>query len=451
MNKLPTNPASPSALPLVVQLSFAGSRFLFDAEAYPNINADEFHAAVRQHLTESLNQLPQALGLSGRHFCCGLSQLAIGADMLFTQACQDLAWPQRVLLPQQREDFLNAKSAGGKPDFDETERQQALALFNSPHVIQEQVASVAPDRHTRFHDINLELVRLSDVVVCLVNAATDTGKPGGTHELVKDAHDRKRPMLVIRVGVTAEGKPEFNEEWHHLDNFTPPGLPHELADCQPKLSGIPNAMDFCVAVKNYASDKAKQHQALFKYAALIIIGTHAAATVLAVAGLKAGFLPWLLASECLLLLAGFVTHQYLHRAHATQVWAMARLVAELVRSVAALKGMSGHLAYLFYLPLPSSLRPLLRTLNVLHLRDARALTAVSWRQRLDEYIGYRFENQHSGQIPYYKARLEHAKFWHTLASATFVVGSGLAIVATLGELLETFHIVPIPTSGWERC
>jgi hypothetical protein len=438
--------SSPSGLPLVVQLSFAGSRYLFDAEAYPDIDAEQFHAAVRQHLSERLGRLPVELGLRDRHFFCAHSQLAIGADTLFTQACRDLHWPQRFLLPQQREDFLNAKGAGGKADFDDAQQQQARELFNSPHVIQERVVSDAADRHTRFNDVNLELVRLSDVVVCLVDAAAAIGKSGGTHELMVDAQHRQRPLLEIRVRVDEAGTPGFSEQWHHRKNFCPPGLPGELSGLQTELTGIPATGDYCKRLKDFASSKAKQHQTLFKNAALFIIGTHVAATGLAVAGLtlhEAGFLPVMVGVECLLLVSGFMIHQYLHHSHAAQVWALARLLAEIARSVTALREAPGYLTYLFNLPLPASLRPLLCTLNVLHLRDTRTFSAA-WDKRRDNYIMSRFDHLGSGQIAYFKGKLKSARFWHTLASGAFLISSFCAILATLCELLMAFHVLPLP-------
>jgi hypothetical protein len=144
--------------------------------------------------------------------------------------------------------------------------------------------------------------------------------------------------------------------------------------------------------------------------------------------------------ECLLLVSGFMIHQYLHHSHAAQVWALARLLAEIARSVTALREAPGYLAYLFNLPLPASLRPLLRTLNVLHLRDTRTLSAASWDKRRDNYIMTRV----NGQIDYYQGKLKSARRWHALASWTFLISSFCAILATLCELLMAFPELPLP-------
>jgi hypothetical protein len=205
-------------VPLVVQVGFAGSRVLLNPNAPANVDAAGFHDAVQRRLTTRLGQLRAELGLTDRHFFCGLSQLAIGADTLFTRTCADLNWPQRFFLPQQREDFLNAAGSSGTPDFTPGQREVARALFDSPHVVQERVVSDSTDRETRFQDVNLELVRVSDVLVCLMRAGADT-QPGGTGDLMAEASRRQRPLLEIQVDVGSDGQPAFSEEWHHKERF----------------------------------------------------------------------------------------------------------------------------------------------------------------------------------------------------------------------------------------
>lgn len=433
---MPSSPAAPG-LPVVVQLSFAGSRILLDSKSHPGVDEALFHDAVRRHLTERLRALPAELGLSDRHFVCGLSQLAIGADTLFTRACRDLSWTQRLLLPQHREDFLSAAGADGTPDFTDGQRQAARELLASPHVIQELVVSDSPDRHTRFHDVNLELVRLSDVVVCLVKA-TNVDRVGGTRELIDDAKHRKLPVLEIRVSVGPQGEPQFEEEWHHRDGFRLPRLPEELSGLHAELTGLPSIGDYCGPMKTFASQMADAKQTLFKTAALIIIGTHVLATLCAVIALKlhgAAALPWLLRGELLLLAMGLLTHWSLHRAHAARVWAMSRLVAEIARSSLALREVPAYLRHLFSLPLPPSLHGMLRTLGVLHLRETRRLPAESWAVRRDRYVKSRLTDAKSGQMAYYAAKLAGAANRSKAARVAFVVGSGCAFLATFGKLI----------------
>jgi hypothetical protein len=215
----PTGP-----LPLAVQVAFSGSRFLLDEKAHPSVDAAAFYAHIQQYLTERLRGLPQELGLDARHFLCGLSQLAVGADTLFSRACEALNIPQRLFLPQQREDFLAAVGSDGVPDFTVEQRIAARKLFDSAHVIEERVVSESADRQTRFQDVNLELLRVSDLVICLLSTARD-GKAGGTSELIEDAEKRGRPLLEIRVDVGGEGQPQFTESWHNRSAFAVPQWP----------------------------------------------------------------------------------------------------------------------------------------------------------------------------------------------------------------------------------
>ena len=115
---------------------------------------------VQAYLCKRLAELPAELGLAQRdHFLCGISQIAAGADTLFTRACQSLNLPQRI---------FSCRNPGmltwrpleptALPTSAPPSGQQPCVL-SSPHVIQEQVVSDGPDRRTRFEDSNRELLR----------------------------------------------------------------------------------------------------------------------------------------------------------------------------------------------------------------------------------------------------------------------------------------------------
>ena len=125
---------SPSLLPIVTQLGFSGARFLFESEKFPNLDPVSFHDQIQEHLTARLARLPEELSLTPQHFLCGISQIAIGADSLFTKACASLSIAQRIFLTQGRNEYLDAKSPKGTPDFSEAEKQSALDLLASPHI-----------------------------------------------------------------------------------------------------------------------------------------------------------------------------------------------------------------------------------------------------------------------------------------------------------------------------
>ena len=203
-------------------LGFAGSRQLLDQALEDGSELLQ----IQNFLTNQLKGLPDALRLSKAHFLCGLSQIAVGADTLFTRACRDLDFPQWIVLPEPRDEFLSAKSPSGTPDFTEQERMEALSLLESPHIIHEQVVSNAPDRASRFEEVNLEILRRSDVVVCLLREGAKE-KPGGTVHLLELAQKRGRPTLELRV-VCKDGNLGLVGTWHNEKPYTPPQLPNEL-------------------------------------------------------------------------------------------------------------------------------------------------------------------------------------------------------------------------------
>lgn len=439
-------------VPLVVQLGFAGSRVLLDSTAYTEEALRGFEDALELRLRDRLRALVRDLNLTERHFFCGLSQLAIGADTIFTRALQTLNWPQRFLLPQNREDFLAAKGSNGLPDFNETQQEVARKLFESPHAIEQHVASHSANRHTRFQDVNRELVHLSDVLVCLVGGM-EQDRTGGTRELIEAATLRGTPVLELHVEIDPDGTPRLRDQWHHKEAFVPPSLPHELAELQSKLAGIPSMRDYCQPLKSFASRVSKGKQRVFRLTALVVIGAHLLATCCAVAALQkygTGWLSFLLGAELLLLATGLIAHQHLHGSHMVRVWAMTRLVAEAARSALALENVEGYLEHLFNLPLPESLRPMLQTLNVLHLRGTCSLPNDSWQERRDRYLKERLEDSKSGQIAYYEGTLARARVWQRTAGFTFLSCSILAIASSLGELALSFHLVPLTAEEHER-
>ncbi len=440
----------------MVQLGFAGSRRLLPAELSADLQA-RLHGQIHEYLVNRLGQIPKDLGLSPAHFLCGLSSLAVGADTLFTRACQARDIPQRIFLPQPRDVFLNAVNSSGTPDFSPEERATAAALLDSPHVIHERVASRAEDRASRFEDVNLEIVRASDVVVCLLPA--DAGaKPGGTQHLLGLAHKRERPTLEIRVA-HADGVLQFHETWHHLtDQYQPPQLPSELkgapADWPGGLARLPSADEYAGALKAFASGVARGHRTLFHSAALVIILTHLLATVLAAAVLvshptpaaRAGepaaaghhappsWVLWLLAGELLLLVTGFGVHAYLRPHHAANRWALVRLVAEITRSVRSVGKVHVHLEHLFWLPLPARLQPLLRTLDVLFMRSTRPFRTEPWQPMRDDYVSNRLLHARNGQLAYFERERPKARRRLAIGATAFVVFSLLAMAATVAKL-----------------
>jgi hypothetical protein len=436
-----------SPFPCVVHLGFAGSRHLFDRSHDAPIAEAHLENQVLEYFSTRLGELPGELGLKPGHFLCGISQIACGADSIFTRACRDRRIPQRIFLPQHRDAYLSAIGSDGKPDFTSDERKEAESLLSAEHIIQERVVSVSADRQQRFEDVNVQILRVSDVVVCLLREDA-VGKPGGTAQLLERAKQRGTPVLAIRVGLR-DGQPKFREQWHNQDEkhpFQPPRLPEELAalPASVSLDPLPSREEYCEPLKKLASTQAKWHQRLFKYATVVIIGTHILATLAATVALATRGhgdghgVPWpilaLLAVELLFLTIGFGVHFHLHRTRAARVWAVARVTAELARSLRAIGNRHVYLEYLFRLQLPQRFRPLLRTLSVLQLRSTWLRRDDPWEPARDQYIRGRFDDQTNGQIGFYQRGLITDERRLQRCRWTFSVCSLLAIAATAAML-----------------
>ena len=447
-------------LPCVVQLGFAGSRRLFADDPADPTKLARRHTAVEQHLIQQLERLRDELRLESNHFLVGISAMACGADTLFSRACRNMSpqpIPQRILLPQHREQFLSAVGSDGIPDFTADERAEVESLLAESHIVQEMVVSHSADRNARFQETNVEILRVSDVIICLLRHDA-AGKPGGTNELLERAKQRGTPVLEIRVGLD-NGSLTFDERWHNLDADHPfqlPRLPEELAHESVRIAiePLPSRAEFCKPLEKLVSKQAAFHQKLFKFAAVTIIATHILATLCATLALSLhehgsehgpGPIPLLLVIELLLLGAGFGIHWHLHHSHAARVWALARLVAELARSLRAIGPHHVYLEHLFRLQLPHRFRHLLRTLSALHLRSTWPDRMAAWEPRRDAYLKERVDHQirfYSDRLPEDERRLRNCQWAFTLCSI-------LAIVATLTKLVCLFQVPDVIESSKE--
>lgn len=134
----------------------------------------------------------------------GISQIAIGADIIFTRACRSLGIPQRVFLPQPLNDYLAATSAEGERDFSDAEARASAALLGSEHIIECRVVGRSADRETRFVQVNEAIAAVSDVIMCVL-ACDATAVPGGTVHLLTLARERGLPTMALRVGRDGAG------------------------------------------------------------------------------------------------------------------------------------------------------------------------------------------------------------------------------------------------------
>ena len=192
-----------------LRIGFAGSRQLFAAEP---------DASRRSRLLLELQRYVEAklgpadpsgrerrptpitvdLGLPQDSSLEGISQVAIGADTLFTRACRSLGIPQRIFLPESADAYLAATGSDGARDFDASEARESAELLASRHVLECRVVADSPEREKRFEQTNQAIVAASNVIVC-IREARAVAKPGGTAHLLALAAESRLPALELCI------------------------------------------------------------------------------------------------------------------------------------------------------------------------------------------------------------------------------------------------------------
>lgn len=450
-----------SKLPLAVTVGYSGPRSWFSTKDHPHLDPAKFQTAATGWLRTRLSSLPSELGFADHHFLTGISQIAIGGDHAFTTACGELGIPQIISLPQPSDAYLAALGSSA-PDFTEEEKQQSRALLASPHIIQERVVAEVADRYARFEETNIELVRESDILIAMVKEGED-GKRGGTWDVIHQAARWNTPVLVVTVGME-HGAPTFRSEWEETSApekscYRPPLHPEVIGDLPGPGTGaspIPAKDTYFAAIKDHSSAESKRFRGFFQNAAMVIIGTHFLATVCAVLALVLIKKPFgenyysilmvFLAIELVLLLGGYFYHQRLHKSEASSMWAMNRLLSEIARSAIAFGKYHVGFAHLRILDLPASLHPLLRTMEILQLRETRSDTCTDWKDCRDSYVERRLTAP-GAQLDFYSKSAATAKRQTHLAHNVFTWAARIAIAATALKLAWiAFHLPGIDFS-----
>jgi hypothetical protein len=421
-----------------VHIGFAGKRDIVSSLAATPQLGEKFEAEIQQHIEAVLAALPGRAGLGETAFLCGVSQVAVGGDLLFARSCARLDIPQRIFLPQHRDEYLTAIGSNGLPDFSPAERAAAERALSGPTVVEERVVAVALNRADRFHETNLEIVRSSDILIGLYGAGAES-KMGGTLELLELAQNRGKPSIRLEVSL-CDDSIQVADTWERFDSGLSKrlALPEEVREVRVPRS-ILEIDSYCAEVRRAASQQANGLRKLFRAEALTIIGTHILATILATLVLIAAHSegehnqPWvtgLLLGELILLACGLAVHQHLHHSSMVKRWARARLISEITRSTQSLASIPINLDHLLSLDVPAQLLPLLRTLNVLHLKSAKYRGNAPWKISRDEYVKRRLLDQ----LAYYRNAVDAAAGLVRWLPRLFLVCSIIAILATSSKL-----------------
>ncbi|MHC4378518.1 MAG: hypothetical protein ACYS26_18105 [Planctomycetota bacterium] len=435
-------PGFSEAIPIVVQIGLAGARHIAPSSLESAEAARKYEQQLGTELEAILRKLPDQLGLNAQHFICVHSQAAIGVDAIGIEATARLGWLHRVALPRLPEEYVNAQDPDSSdPDFTAGQAQDCLESLQSEHVIEVDVVSKATARNERFEEVNQHLARICDVIVCVVRADRHSSGAGGSKDLIDRAQQRGRPLLVVAVSEDEAGAPTTESEWTNLDLFQVPTGPREFDALDPATARTcavgSSAEELRACLASASEHLAEQHQKRFRSTVRFVLVTHVLATALATAALLLGkvagpiVLIGVLAFELAALGWGYKRHSDLHHKHEVEVWAMARLVREVVRSAQAVSGMQMALRHFFQLPMPQSLRPLLRTLNVMHLAEVRRGKAE--RPLVSDYVEGRIRDQWN----FYDEKAGHAESQVDRLDRLFRWFSMAALLMTSAKLLMT--------------
>ena len=181
--------------------------------ADPKLRA-ELDSKVERHLMGCLAQLREKLDLHANHFLVGMSQIACGADMLFTRAClhaMPQPIPQRIVLPQHRAAYFSAVGSDRTLDFTE-EAYDLLIRAKTASLLSGACEVGALSAGTREREVLRRFGEAVGMAFQIVDDLLDyteeeavTGKPSGN-----DLREHKvtLPLIYALPRLSPEGRRE---------------------------------------------------------------------------------------------------------------------------------------------------------------------------------------------------------------------------------------------------
>ena len=184
-------------------IGFSGSRLLYinDNLAEKDKVADRgvFEKTLAVQVSQKIKDLFHRLNRSLED-AEALSQIAIGADMVFTRSCQMLNIQQRLCLPQPFDHFLDAvDTPSGYPDFSDEDKMEARELRKHPNFIEEKVVSHSTDRELQFQETNQFILEHCNLAIAIIRDDVVQAVPGGALDFLHQAINRGIPILELRV------------------------------------------------------------------------------------------------------------------------------------------------------------------------------------------------------------------------------------------------------------
>ncbi len=399
--------------PRFVVVGFVGTRHIGDPAGREALAGCE--TRLRDRLGEILDQLRADSDPKGS--LIAVSSLAVGSDTAFAEAVSDREICHRVFLPQTPDAFFNLADFGSEEALKRSENR-----LRGGNVIDIRVSSDSPDRRERFSECGYEIADACEVLVA-VHAEGAPKQPGGTLETLEFARNLGKRIIEIHLEgdmTAAETSADHTGEARLNPAQFKRLFTIELPD-RPEADAYLPAV---AALKRQTSSMSQRAKNFFQYSAAIVVTTHVAATLIAAAVLVYGIHQlWAIKVKLIFLAIGFGLPICLLLRKPQREWVTARLVAELCRSVLAMRGFRARLAYLTSFQLPD-LDWLIQSLEILHLQAVPA-NRVGFRDFAKSYE----ESRVNVLIDFYETRAARAEMWHRVLESMFYGFSGAALVS----------------------
>ena len=193
-----------------INIGFSGSRLL---SIKNNGQIPKKHEII--HILENqILRFLYAMDISCDN-CYAISQIAIGADTLFFEACKDLKIPHRLFLPQTFDKFISGAEPNGKPDFTEAQKKLAIKLRKESTIIEEKVINHSSDRNQQFIDTNDAILDHSHIVIALIRHDVEYISPGGALDFLVKAQERNLPALELRIDLDTKTSEPYIKKYIH--------------------------------------------------------------------------------------------------------------------------------------------------------------------------------------------------------------------------------------------
>jgi hypothetical protein len=163
-------------------------------------------------IEKKIEELLDDIGEKTSSRLVAVSSIAVGADILFVEACLKRKIPWIAILPMSPELFFNEQ------DFpDAKSRAHAISLLETATSVEFTnpiIGNVLPEsarkeyREVAFTDSGRRIVDYCDVFVAALRQSEDKLKPGGTGDIVSYVKHCDRPIAII--------DPDTGEIHHHL-------------------------------------------------------------------------------------------------------------------------------------------------------------------------------------------------------------------------------------------